>query len=487
LCQVSTEDLPKWQLERWLGNLDEDELEWIYDEVCEKPEKIPQTKEGQPAQSIPCTVRNTLSGQALMHLLQFCGNGAERQQTLLAVKENFIHEVMRVVYHRESDIAKLEATVAEQQNTIDESLQLFQWTLSQLQRQQQKMREEVLSDSGASTNIAQLRQVCTEDQNELSILKKKLQRLETENQKMKKQLQRIYGDDYLQSLQDADMPQISDQKEDNFTAVVVWVGCRYNSWRWYEFVQSFLAFEEHFNSRYKYPIVIFHEGDYTPEVQAFLRGASSGSVNFEVLELDYVPTIYRNLSGEGAALITAYNGYKNMCRFFSGQFFEHPALLKYNYYWRLDTDSFLLEPVPYDVFKFMHKNKYVYGWHTLQIDLPEVTQKLGQAVRVFLKENPSIKPKDLDRYFDEKGEYTRESYLNNFEISNFAVWRTPEYKKFYEFLERAEGFWRYRWGDAPVHSLAVAIFLEPSQIYHFSDINYKHRLMGMRLTNKERE
>ncbi|RUP45559.1 nucleotide-diphospho-sugar transferase [Jimgerdemannia flammicorona] len=32
----------------------------------------------------------------------------------------------------------------------------------------------------------------------------------------------------------------------------------------------------------------------------------------------------------------------------------------------------------------------------------------------------------------------------------------------------------FRWGDAPVHSIAAAIFLDPSEIHFFNDIGYRH-------------
>ena len=31
-----------------------------------------------------------------------------------------------------------------------------------------------------------------------------------------------------------------------------------------------------------------------------------------------------------------------------------------------------------------------------------------------------------------------------------------------------------QWGDAPVHSLAAALFLSPEEIHHFSDFGYAH-------------
>ena len=32
----------------------------------------------------------------------------------------------------------------------------------------------------------------------------------------------------------------------------------------------------------------------------------------------------------------------------------------------------------------------------------------------------------------------------------------------------------FRWGDAPVHSIAVAMFLNKSEVHFFDDIGYRH-------------
>lgn len=32
----------------------------------------------------------------------------------------------------------------------------------------------------------------------------------------------------------------------------------------------------------------------------------------------------------------------------------------------------------------------------------------------------------------------------------------------------------FRWGDAPVHSIAVGIFLNKSEVHFFNDVGYKH-------------
>jgi hypothetical protein len=41
-------------------------------------------------------------------------------------------------------------------------------------------------------------------------------------------------------------------------------------------------------------------------------------------------------------------------------------------------------------------------------------------------------------------------------------------------LDKRGGFFYERWGDAPVHSLAVGMFLKEEELHYFGDIGYRH-------------
>lgn len=63
---------------------------------------------------------------------------------------------------------------------------------------------------------------------------------------------------------------------------------------------------------------------------------------------------------------------------------------------------------------------------------------------------------------------------SNFEIADLDFFRTPAYAAFFEHLDATGNFYYERWGDAPVHSIAVALFLPKEQIHFFHDIGYRH-------------
>jgi hypothetical protein len=65
-------------------------------------------------------------------------------------------------------------------------------------------------------------------------------------------------------------------------------------------------------------------------------------------------------------------------------------------------------------------------------------------------------------------------FWSNFEIADLNWLRGPAYLRYFEYLDRAGGFFYERWGDAPVHSIAAAIFLNKTEVHFFDDIGYRH-------------
>lgn len=65
-------------------------------------------------------------------------------------------------------------------------------------------------------------------------------------------------------------------------------------------------------------------------------------------------------------------------------------------------------------------------------------------------------------------------FWSNFEIGDLNFWRSEAYTQYFEYLDQKGGFFYERWGDAPVHSIAAALFLKSDEIHFFHDIGYKH-------------
>ena len=74
-------------------------------------------------------------------------------------------------------------------------------------------------------------------------------------------------------------------------------------------------------------------------------------------------------------------------------------------------------------------------------------------------------------------EYNLCHFWTNFEIARRDVFDNEVYDAYFKFLEDSGGFWRERWGDAPVHSLGLCLTLNISEVHYFRDIGYRHSVL----------
>lgn len=87
----------------------------------------------------------------------------------------------------------------------------------------------------------------------------------------------------------------------------------------------------------------------------------------------------------------------------------------------------------------------------------------------FAKKVPKIYD---DKFFNE--EFNLCHFWSNFEIASLDLFRSPTYKEYFEFLDTKSGFTKERFGDAPVHTLGLAMLLNLEDIHYFRDIAYSH-------------
>jgi alpha 1,2-mannosyltransferase len=169
--------------------------------------------------------------------------------------------------------------------------------------------------------------------------------------------------------------------------------------------------------------------------------------------------------------------YRNMCRFNSGFFFHHELLKPYRYYWRVEPEVKFFCNLDYDPFRFMEANNKTYAFTISLLEWEQTIPTLWQRVKDFVRDHPQYLSKDNALQFlsDNGGDsYNLCHFWSNFEIADMDFWRGEAYQKFFEYLDSTGGFYYERWGDAPVHSIAAALFSRKDQIHFFHDIGYRH-------------
>lgn len=337
-------------------------------------------------------------------------------------------------------------------------------------------------------------------------------------------------------------------------------------------IASLKSLELHFNQWFHYPFVFLNDEPFSDEFKTAVSEVFSGKAEFGVLDTqiwDFPDDVEDSIElqewiqsqGDRGIMYGSMKSYHKMCRFYSGMFYKHPLVAKYEWYWRVEPDVHFFCDLTYDPFIEMEKAGKKYGFTIMIREFYQTIPNLLRITSSFLKEN-KIEPKslwklfikdyrqdleiqDLDhwnkyyRYLDDEDKITermsdnliiknlheemernkdiksdkmieefdierlietrvnrrtslpplqRDSidgetynlnhFWSNFEIAKIEVWSNPIYESYFKYLEDNKGFFKERWGDAPIHSIALGFLLELDELHYFRDIGYKHTTIG---------
>ncbi|KAI2633628.1 glycosyltransferase family 15 protein [Hypomontagnella submonticulosa] len=268
--------------------------------------------------------------------------------------------------------------------------------------------------------------------------------------------------------------------------------------------KTITSIEKQFNRWYNYPILFLNDEPWESRFTEVLNKTTRGLATFEVIsraewtfpEGVDVNAAKQNIKEQGEAGVphAGEEGYHHMCRFYSGQFYQLDVLKKYKWYWRLEPDVDFNCAITYDPFVQMARHKKVYGFTIALWEVGKSCPGLFRSVADW-KEMVGIPTNNLwkamisaswvpfpfrrfmswlpnrDAYGDA---WSLCHYWSNFEIADMDFFRTRAYQDLFDYLDKKGGFYFERWGDAAVHSLAVAMLVDPRKVHHFEDFGYRH-------------
>ncbi|TDL29878.1 glycosyltransferase family 15 protein [Rickenella mellea] len=252
-------------------------------------------------------------------------------------------------------------------------------------------------------------------------------------------------------------------------------------------ISSMKQMEDRFNKEFNYPWVFLNEVPFSEEFKRRTTELTDSPTSYGLIPEQhwYQPdSIDEERAKAGRDNMVKHNiiyggsvPYRNMCRFNSGFFFRHELLQNYKYYWRVEPHVTFFCDIHYDPFLVMQDEGKIYGFTISLFEFIETIPTLWNTVKEFLYANPGLVSADNAMQFlsDDGGwTYNRCHFWSNFEIGDLDFWRSEPYSKFFDFLDEKGGFYYERWGDAPVHSIGVALFAWKDQIHFFEDIGYRH-------------
>ncbi|KAL1914667.1 uncharacterized protein VTP21DRAFT_8078 [Calcarisporiella thermophila] len=245
--------------------------------------------------------------------------------------------------------------------------------------------------------------------------------------------------------------------------------------------------EARFNHKYNYPYIFLNDVEFEEEFKTLTQSLTNAKTHYGVIPHEHWSIPHwvdeekaREAREQMAANNIIYGGslsYRHMCRFESGFFYRHELLKDLDYYWRVEPSVDFFCDIDYDPFLYMQDNDLKYGFTISLFEYESTIPTLWKTTKEFIEKHPEYVAPDNAMDFvsnDGGNSYNLCHFWSNFEIADLKFWRSEAYSKYFEYLDKAGGFFYERWGDAPVHSIAASIFLNKSQIHFFNDIGYRH-------------
>ncbi|KAJ4388745.1 putative mannosyltransferase ktr4 [Gnomoniopsis smithogilvyi] len=240
-------------------------------------------------------------------------------------------------------------------------------------------------------------------------------------------------------------------------------------------LQAMGDLERTWNHKFNYPWTFFNDQPFTEEFKKKTSAQTNAQTFYEIIPKEHwdMPSwINEELFQESVKILKEQDiqyadkkSYHQMCRWNSGLFYKHPALANTQYYWRVEPKT--------------------YGFTINLYDAPESIPTLWPETSKFLAHHPEYQHENsaynwlVDKsrrpdHYDKANGYSTCHFWSNFEIGDMNFWRSQTYEDYFNHLDRAGGFFYERWGDAPVHSIALGLFEDKNRIHWFRDIGYQH-------------
>lgn len=275
----------------------------------------------------------------------------------------------------------------------------------------------------------------------------------------------------------------------------------------FELLESIQSIQDRFNHRYSYDWVFLNDkafdGRFMYTVSQYIP---HGKLSFgQILpeHWGYPNWVNQTYAAEQRMRLVEEDvvyadsqSYRHMCRFYLGFFYKHPLVAQYQYYWRVEPGIKLYCDVMYDVFQFMKTNDKKYGFVMSMFEYEKTVRSLWGHFKAFTARRNDTTSQHGELIDFVQNDNTAKSYnlchfWSNFEIADLSIFNNPEYQAFFDYLDATGGFFYERWGDAPVHSLAILWFLTKRDLWWFGDIGYYHppylqcpQSLKMRLDNR---
>jgi len=249
---------------------------------------------------------------------------------------------------------------------------------------------------------------------------------------------------------------------------------------------------KNFNAKYKYPIIILHEGDYDKnainEINTSIRKDYRYLIEYKQMDAgDF--EIPKNIDEDkmnrciNSAPVPYWRNkkYRLMCNFWINNFIKYCD--NYDYVMRIDDDSIIEEPINTDIFQLMESKGHNYMSNIIHVDcsicnygmkpffeklMPDKIEKIKE---LFMDHTLNVNNPHFEKfkklYLALNGEEYKENradlampimYYNNFSVIRTSCWKSPEIKEIINKINETGNIFYCRWGDGPLQTIIMSLY-----------------------------
>jgi len=225
-------------------------------------------------------------------------------------------------------------------------------------------------------------------------------------------------------------------------------------------------------------VIVFHTGyPYREDIRPILDGSCR---QVEFINVDHIfyrfsPGFQPHIRDPNWTIKGKWN-YHQMCYFWFKQVFQIKILRRYRYMMRLDDDSRIIGRWP-NIFEIMQRSQAIYLANRREVDHEYVLPglRLVRNVTAAYVAKKKINPKNPTLYIDFFN-HTLDvpNYWNNLEIIDLKLMQRPDVRDFIREIDQSQGIFLYRWGDAPLRYITLALFTTNNQILHREQLGLQY-------------
>ena len=240
------------------------------------------------------------------------------------------------------------------------------------------------------------------------------------------------------------------------------------------FQRSVQALHTHFNHAYHYPIVVFVE-----DAGQWRHLQFTTSARIHIVEVpqphkigkEYPPTLFLKTAPQHEGFLMQY---RQMSWYAAGFLLGHPALARFDYVIKIDSDTFAYAEWRADPFVRMYEAKARIGFWVSYSDIDDATERLWKTFADYLdaKKKEGIVLKQPGLLLDAEGRYRNTNLHGCFVGGRAAEFRSEEYRELFRLFESAA--W-YRWDEQKLFAFYAALYLEPGEMEVFDYVAIDHQ------------